>query len=118
MWYAFGVNTGLPINRTAAERAEQERVSRWLDTGMEKRGYRDGLLRDVYPINYLSGKHLQRPVGRTTLEKWIRQEPARGTLGEPEFGLSRWVVAEKKISTVRSELSPSGLLFNEEGWMK
>lgn len=73
-----------------------------------------GILRDIFPENYLSRPHLDARLGqtRTTLKDWIEADPAnRGTL--ERFGdiLTKWTPPVEKIPQIREELYRAGRVF-------
>jgi hypothetical protein len=86
--YAIGVNHSGGVVLTGDAYEEACNVSRWCDTGMVKQVYRDGMLRDVYPWNFLTQPQLVKPVGGVSLEQWIRQNARRGTVGPLCDGVS------------------------------
>ncbi len=73
--------------------------------------YQPHMIRDVYPLNFLSPQHLKAPIGDQTLEQWILDDPVRGSLEEllPDFWC--WSVDKQNIETVKEALKPHNLLI-------
>jgi hypothetical protein len=70
------------------------------------------LLRDVYPLNFLSRPYLDLPVGGTTLERWVRaDEPARGTLEPLNESVTTWRPPVGNIPLLREALFRAGAIF-------
>jgi hypothetical protein len=117
--YAIGICQGLGpggygVDLTEAEREEADSISRWGD-GLAGQVWRDGLLRDVYPWNFLTKPQFTKPVGGVPLEQWIRQDTRRGTLGPLCEGVSLWEVGEAHLPAVRQALHQAGVIFD---WRK
>jgi hypothetical protein len=114
-----GYATGYPpypadAQLTPEEEQYAEWVSAWGDYGMPDRVYRQGLLRDVYQWNFVSMPVLDAPVGKTSLEKWIGEDPRRGTLTRLTKECTFWDVEDKNIPEVRKVLWDAGRIFNSE----
>jgi hypothetical protein len=56
------------------------RCKRWGSDGLDEAVWRQGILRDVYPLHILTRPQLDRRVGPVPLCEWITQEPWRGSL--------------------------------------
>jgi hypothetical protein len=87
------------------------RCKAWSRHGLRKAIWRQGILRDVYPLHILTQPQLERPVGRVPLREWIRQEPARGSLSELVEGWWLWEVPNDSAPQVRQALMAAGALF-------
>lgn len=111
--YAIGLAQGLAL--VGPEDDEALLISKWSYIGLKQQVYRDGLLRDVYPWNFLTRPQLDRPVGRTTLEQWIGQGPCRGTLTRFTSDVWFWEVQDAEIPELRRELHDAGAIFD---WRK
>jgi hypothetical protein len=73
-----------------------------------------GILRNIYPENYLSTPHLDARLGTssTTLKQWIEADPAgRGTLDSFSDILTQWTPPIQKIPQIREELYRAGRVF-------
>ena len=79
---------------------------------MDNEVYRDGILRDVYPMNFLTAPQLNKRIGRSTLRRWIGQTADRGELSHFMDDVWLWRVPEKLIPRIRSELDEVGLIFD------
>jgi hypothetical protein len=114
--YAVGICQGFGpggfgVDLNEAEREEADSISRWGD-GLAGRVWRQGVLRDVYPWNFLTGPHLAKQVGGVPLEQWIRQDARRGSLSLLCDGVSLWEVAGANIPEVRRVLRQAGIVFD------
>lgn len=108
--YAVGINFGNDLP-TGQAYEEARNVSRWSDIGMVKQVYRDGLLRDVYPWNFLTQPQLRKPVDGISLEQWVRQDAWRGTIAPFCEGVSLWEVDKAHLVAVRQVLHQAGVIF-------
>ena len=109
--YAIGLSYG--INAFSGPQYEEMlRISRWSDTGKRGQVYRQGLLRDVYPYNFLTEAQLSAPVGGTRLGEWIRLGAERGELAPFEGNVSLWTVDDAARPRVRKVLQEAGLIFD------
>lgn len=115
VWYALGVCYGGDPVPTGEAYEEGRNISRWCDTGMAEQVYRQGLLRDVYPWNFLTQPQLDRSIARTSLEQWIRQDRGRGSLSPLVEGVVLWEVQETRIPELRRSLHEAGAIFD---WRK
>src|SRR5262245_59260145 len=93
-FYVIGMNTEYYANgelHSAAEDEDEEgRIAEWSYPGMSEQVYRKGILRDVYRWNFLTKPQLKRRIGKLTLERWIRQDPRRGSVGAFEGDMVLW----------------------------
>jgi hypothetical protein len=117
--YAVGICKGLGpsgngVGLSQAERDEAENISFWTN-GMGAHVWRQGLLRDVYPWNFLTQSHLDRSVDGIPLRRWIEQNVQRGTLSSLSDGVLLWEVPEDDLTLVRERLHASNAIFN---WKK
>jgi hypothetical protein len=110
-WDVVGVGYGGEI-LTGEAYEEARNRARWGDMAMPKQLYREGLLRDVYPWNFLTRPQLVRQVGSMPLEGWIREDASRGTLSALCEGVSLWEVGEGNIPDVRRALRQAGVIFD------
>lgn len=108
IFYAIGLVMGL--GETGLEDVEGDHIGFWADA--KRIGvWEQGLLRDVYPWNFLNEAQLSRPVGGVPFADWIRAAPGRGTLeafGEMNF----WEVPEEDIRALRRTLWLEGNIFH------
>lgn len=108
--YATGLAQGL--DTWGEQRQEVSRINRWGDVGLEQRVYEQGILRDVYPWNFLTDSQLSRQLNGRSLKEWITQESRRGTLSDLTNSVSFWEVDESQVSPIRSELQSAGVIFD------
>lgn len=116
--YVGGVNylsTGtLPVGKEAEEAS---RVSSWGNIGMPFEVYRDGVLRDVYPWNFLTEPHLARQIEGAVLPEWIEKDPNRGSIEELGEGVWLWRIDEASIPGVRASVWNAGLVFERKNYI-
>jgi hypothetical protein len=108
--YAMGINQGLKVF-SGPEYEEACEASDWA-TAMKQQVYNRGLLRDVYPWNFLSSTQLARSIGDQTLEQWIRDQASRGRLSPMEGKLTFWEVASNELTAIRKTLKTSGVIYD------
>jgi hypothetical protein len=117
--YAVGVQRRDPEEVLTGEAYEESlNTARWLDMGMRLCVWRAGVLRDVYPWNFLTAPQLEAKVGRRTLRSWIRQDAQRGSLTAVTDAVVLWEVPEEAIPGVRSQLKAAHLLFDRRRFVK
>jgi hypothetical protein len=110
-WYAMGLSHGLGYSD--AEREERRTISRWADIGMtEEKVYRQGLLRDVYPWNFLTSFQVSAKVEGYTLKGWIERDEKRGQLTQMNEKVLLWSLTDPQIARVRPILWREGRLFD------
>jgi hypothetical protein len=109
--YVYGMVTG--YGSGPADQIKSDLVADWFhEVGSNgPNRHRNGLLRDVYPLNLLTAHHLDHPVGDVTLETWIGAGNGRGRLEQLFPGQWLWSVDEVEITTVRRALAANGLLI-------
>lgn len=92
------------------ERPEGEKIEAW-KIGIKNKVYEQGLLRDVYPWNFLTDLQLGRQIDGKSLKQWIETHPEFGTLSAIADPMFLWQVADVQIVRVRSVLQNAGLVF-------
>src|SRR5262245_28381167 len=114
-FYVTGVNTEYDANgeshSAAVDDDEEGRIAEWSESGMPDQAFRKGVLRDVYRWNFLTRPQLKRRVGKVPLERWIRQNARRGTLGAFEGEMVLWEVRERQIPALRNALRQAGAIL-------
>lgn len=111
-YYAMNLAT------VGVDKAERLRIS-WWQEARERKLYRAGMLRDVYPWNFLNASQLAARVGDLSLEKWIRHDARRGTLAPFAGELTLWEVPDQDIPFVRQVLYDAGVIFDyERDWIE
>jgi hypothetical protein len=111
--YVHGFTAGPADYVAVGEEYEEEvRICRWPDVGLENEVYRHGIIRDVYPLNYLNKSQLERPVNGIPLQAWIEQEARRGSIEKFSDGLWLWTVPRDEIPEIRRILKASDAVFN------
>lgn len=105
--------TGMVVDcdYTAASIAQADRVGSWFRERLGINRHLQGLLRDVYPLNVLSEKHLSQRVESATLREWVNRSSERGTLQELPGGATLWTVEPAHEAAVRQTLIQAGLLI-------
>jgi hypothetical protein len=109
--YVIGMGWELVGQPPEESPEEMRRCGEWWDHGMRKTIWRQGILRDVYPLHILTKPQLDRLVGTIPLHEWIRQVPARGSLTELVEGWWLWDVPNDSAAQVRQALDKAGVLF-------
>lgn len=103
----------VPSGRSTTDNVRyQERLTCWRDnTWRERKRPRDGYLREVYPINFLTYNHLRAPTREGDLEDYLRTV---GSFSRCPFSrdLYRWDVAPDDLERVREDLEHSGLILS------
>jgi hypothetical protein len=117
-FYAGGICYGGQHISSGADYEEAKSISRWCDLGMVKRVYVEGLLRDVYPWNFLTQSHLAKTVDGTPLWHWIQRDRSRGSLNSVGEGVCLWEVSDTEIPKVRTVLSNADVIFNWRKYLK
>src|SRR5262245_2142783 len=114
-FYVMGMNTEYyargDFHPAAVDDDEAGRIAEWSLTGMPDQVYRDGVLRDVYPWNFLTRPQLRRRIGKVSLERWIQQDARRGTLGAFAGDMFLWEVRQRNIPGVRKVLRQAGAIL-------
>jgi len=110
--YALGLCQGLDDVLTGELYEQARHISRWSDVGMSNQVYRQGLLRDVYPFNFLTSSQLTAPCNGVTLEQWIRGDDKRGTLTAFEEDVWLWAIDESLIQHCHDQLWSAGAIFD------
>lgn len=111
--YALGMGWG-PLRNERHSDARMN-ISWWGHTvSGECNTYKAGMLRDVYPFNFLSPPYLDAPVGRASVcfKDWIAEDPdVRGTLSPCGDDLWLWEPPIDQIPRLREDLYRAGRLF-------
>ena len=76
-FYAIGLNFD-PGDLTPRNSRNRSGSARGARHSLRDQVYRKGILRDVYPWNFLTRPHLKKKVDGVPLEQWIRQNARRG----------------------------------------
>jgi hypothetical protein len=109
-FYAVGISYGPSASFSGPEYEEALRVSSWA-VGMKNEVYRKGLLRDIYPYNFLTKAQLTGTVCGISLSQWIQQDKSRGILTPYEGDMWMWSVEESAIGQIREILQDEGRIF-------
>lgn len=115
-FYVVGISRG-GGSRTEEEYEKELHDARWGDIGMVKQVYINGIIRDVYPWNFLTTSHLKARVNDSSLQHWIQQDPSRGSLSSIGNSVWLWEVLEPNIPIVRSTLWNTGIIFNWRNYL-
>lgn len=115
-FYAIGLSMGL--QHSGPEYEEGLSICRWGDTGMEERVWREGILRDVYPWNFLTQVQLRKRIGRMSLKRWIGEGQRRGKLSKFEGDMYLWELKPGEIRSVRPVLREAGLIFDYRNYLE
>jgi hypothetical protein len=109
--YAYGMSAGLGYSGT--DRIEMNRIGAWMRERMAQNRHKNGMLRDVYPLNLLTQVHLDQEVERHSLHDWIKETQERGQL--VDLGNKQWIwrLPDASVENVRSSLRSGGLIIAE-----
>jgi hypothetical protein len=107
--YAHGMVSGLGYS--PRDIAEADRIGAWMQERPGASRHLHGCLRDVYPLNILSTRHLSRDVGKLSLEQWIQQATDRGQLVQLNNGASLWIIPDRHIADVQAKLQQAGCII-------
>jgi hypothetical protein len=113
LYYAGGLYYG-PIPADDEE-DEALTICRWGDLAVVKEVYKEGILRDVYPHNYLSEPQLNARIGKKSLKDWIWSDLSRGTLTALDDRMMLWNVPTRQIPSIRKQLWSAEIIFD---WKK
>ncbi len=92
---------------------EADQITKWgNEYGGSKGRYRTGLLRDIYPVNFISEEHIMERVGNFSLQEWINLSPNHGELRALNDHLWSWHVPSQDILLVRESLLSTGILLS------
>ena len=119
LMYAIGIcqglgPDGLGVDLSEHEAEEATNISQWND-GMDARVWENGTLRDIYPWNLVTRRHLERKICGTTLERWIKEDTRHGSLVPIDRELVLWEVGQTDIPAVRQAAGDARLIFRPEG---
>lgn len=109
--YQLGVIMGLPYNDETKK--ERQQVTNWGNVGLgaTHSKYKPHMIRDVYPLNFLSPQHLDAKIFSQTLKQWILADATRGTLEELLPNFWSWSVDPSHIDKVKKDLIPHHILI-------
>ncbi|MBN9565602.1 MAG: hypothetical protein J0G29_05880, partial [Alphaproteobacteria bacterium] len=79
-FYVIGMDAGTVSDFTPEGQAEGDMISRWFHNYGDPKYWYTGMLRDVYPLNFLSQAHLANQVEGMPFDQWVASDLARGTL--------------------------------------
>lgn len=113
--FAIGITQGLGLGLMGDAFEEARAISRWGDMGMVRRVWENGVLRGVYPWNFLSPLQLAAKIEGQSLRTWIERDSAHGTLEPLTEGIWLWETPDDCIATVRNALQAAGRIFD---WRK
>lgn len=102
--------SAMPKGVAGVSQVYEERITQWRDNTDDGFRPRDGFLREVYEINFLTDTHLVQQLGAETLEGFIRRHGV--VTPGPTNGVTRWDVPSKSLDQVRRELEPTGLVLS------
>lgn len=105
--YVYGTGCNETVS---AEDAENLRS--WYHYGRDRKVWRHGQIRDVYPWNFLNASQLNAKVGKQSLEEWIKEKSERGTLQPVGAGLTLWDLPEEQIAAMGPVLWDAGVIFD------
>lgn len=108
--YAMGLSCGVD-SFSGPKYEESVKISQWTE-GMAQHVYRNGLLRGIYPHNFLTDAQLSRNVRGGTLASWIQEDGNRGSLVEFQGHVWLWSLDDSEIGNVREVLEREAIVFD------
>lgn len=102
---------------TPEEAEYEQRRGEWGTIGTHFKVYNEGVLRDVYPWNFLSDRHLSREFQGQPFGEWVRKDRSRGTLEQVAEGKWFWCIPRSDVLHVRAALWESNLIFKREDYV-
>ncbi|MDR2723704.1 MAG: hypothetical protein LBB25_00660 [Holosporaceae bacterium] len=71
-----------------------------------------GYLREIYPLNFINGAHLNHEVfPKITLKNWVEAADHRGTIAKATDELWLWSVPDEDLESITKELALSDILL-------
>ena len=95
---------------------EEVRVGHWGGIGFGMGLNRQRVMTEVYPLNYLTGVHLEKEIKGMPLSTWIISNVKHGQLQPVTDAIWLWTVDESDIPEVRDQISDAGLIFVPESY--
>lgn len=110
-FHVVGVGFGSPKTRQVPllPESDKERGSRWFN--QHEQAIPQGILRDVFPVNYLTEIHSTKKIGGRLLFDWITQDSSRGVLTEVKPNGWLWRVPEERCLEIGKQFESAGLLI-------
>jgi len=89
---------------------EESALQAWYASSPETRLQK---LRDVYPKNFVSEKHLETEIAEDmTLRKWIDEHSSTDLVRLTDYGLHLWIVDDQERDHFREQLGKMGALIS------
>jgi hypothetical protein len=104
---------GMPLSYNPYSDEEARRITQWM-VAPHAEVCLQGLMRDVYPRNFLSAPHLARQIGDVRFDGWVRRSAHNGTLALLTDTITLWEVPTESIPAVRQTLVDAGMVFDYE----
>ena len=114
----MGYHRGDAPPPTSEEIEYERRRGDWGTIGTYFKVYNQGVLRDVYPWNFLSDRHVSRDFEGQAFGDWIRKDRARGTLEQVAEGKWFWCVPRGNVQDIRAILWGSNFIFKREDYVQ
>lgn len=109
--YLAGVG-GMPYPESTLENREYYgRITRWRDMRWKGFSPSQGLMREVYEINFLLPAHLEMSFGGKQLSEYAK---TRGSLEQTTFNnkIYQWTLPIDQMKRVREDMEASGLILS------
>jgi hypothetical protein len=107
-WYHDGMPYAYVSEANLRSDEQKSNIGAWSHSSEH---FKQPLLRDVYPYNFLSRRYLELPVHGTTLRRWIEADPSRGTLEPLTDTITTWRPVIENIPLIRESLFRAGVMF-------
>ncbi|WP_431212103.1 hypothetical protein ACQ86N_41155 [Puia sp. P3] len=92
-------------------KAEKDAITKWLHDSYNRKSFKEGILRDVYPYNLLSSGYLNKFINSLTLRQWIVENEGHGKLYPLSERFELWEVPYDSLMQIRQELNMRGILL-------
>ncbi|MDP3371778.1 MAG: hypothetical protein Q8S21_02680 [Candidatus Paracaedibacteraceae bacterium] len=106
-WYACGVPVGLELDDL-----EYAHIDMWGEKFRISNIYQIGDLRDIYRMNLVMDKHLNREIASNmTLRSFIESNPIHGKLEYIDDKRCIWLIEDENTTVIRDVIKSSGVII-------
>lgn len=111
-FYLSSVGAVLPGESSTANAMYNKRITQWRDkTWHERKRPSQGYIREVYPINFITGEQLSIEINDVAFIDYMKSV---GRVRKCDYGvdLYRWDVCDGNLEQVRQELEQTGVVLS------
>jgi hypothetical protein len=105
----FALGLAFNLDLSGPERTEASEINAW-GRALDSELYREGMLRGVYPWNFLNENQLRRTINGIELQRWIEQSSSRGVLRRFTGSMVLWELNPDQIASVVPIIREAGAL--------